>query len=155
MTQKAISKIEGRVVSLDGIEASEQAREIAGEEVDPRRIQVILDEAAELVRVRPPLVIARTKHGYVCGSAGVDASNAPGRDTLVLLPVDPDASAVGAARRAPRADGQSRSASSSPTRSAARGAPARPMSRSAPPVSRCCATCAALATRPATSCTRR
>jgi len=93
VTQKAVSKVEGRVVSLDGIEASEQAREIAGEEVDPRRIQVILDEAAELVRVRPPLVIARTKHGYVCGSAGVDASNAPGRDTLVLLPVDPDASA--------------------------------------------------------------
>jgi coenzyme F420-0:L-glutamate ligase/coenzyme F420-1:gamma-L-glutamate ligase len=94
VAQKAVSKVEGRVVSLDGIEASEQAREIAGDETDPRRIQAILDEATELVRVRPPLVIARTRHGFVCGSAGVDASNAPEPDTLVLLPLDPDASAV-------------------------------------------------------------
>jgi coenzyme F420-0:L-glutamate ligase / coenzyme F420-1:gamma-L-glutamate ligase len=94
VAQKAVSKVEGRVVSLAGIEPSEQAREIAGGDTDPRRIQVILDEAVELVRVRPPLVIARTRHGYVCGSAGVDASNAPRRDTLVLLPLDPDASAV-------------------------------------------------------------
>jgi coenzyme F420-0:L-glutamate ligase / coenzyme F420-1:gamma-L-glutamate ligase len=94
VAQKAVSKVEGRVVSLDGIEPSAQAREIAGEEGDPRRIEVILGEAAELVRVRPPLVIARTRHGFVCGSAGVDASNAPGPDTLVLLPLDPDASAA-------------------------------------------------------------
>jgi coenzyme F420-0:L-glutamate ligase/coenzyme F420-1:gamma-L-glutamate ligase len=93
VAQKAVSKVEGRVVSLDGIEPSEQAREIAGDETDPRRIEVILREATELVRVRPPLVIARTRHGFVCGSAGVDASNAPEPDTLVLLPEDPDASA--------------------------------------------------------------
>jgi coenzyme F420-0:L-glutamate ligase / coenzyme F420-1:gamma-L-glutamate ligase len=94
VAQKAVSKVEGRLIALDGIEASPQAREIAGEETDARRIQVILDEAAELVRVRPPLVIARTRHGFVCGSAGVDASNAPGSDTLVLLPLDSDASAA-------------------------------------------------------------
>ncbi len=94
VSQKAVSKVEGRVVSLDGVEPSEQAREIAGDEADPRRIEVILGEAAELVRVRSPLVIARTRHGFVCGSAGVDASNAPDRDTLVLLPLDPDASAA-------------------------------------------------------------
>jgi coenzyme F420-0:L-glutamate ligase/coenzyme F420-1:gamma-L-glutamate ligase len=93
VAQKAVSKVEGRVVALAGIEPSEQAREIAGDE-DPRRIQVILDEAVELVRVRPPLIIARTRHGYVCGSAGVDASNAPWSETVVLLPVDPDASAA-------------------------------------------------------------
>ncbi|MBV8562726.1 MAG: coenzyme F420-0:L-glutamate ligase [Actinobacteria bacterium] len=93
VAQKAVSKVEGRVVMLDGVEASDEAREIAGDETDPRRIQVILDESAELVRVRPPLIIARTRHGFVCGSAGVDASNAPDVDTLVLLPVDPDASA--------------------------------------------------------------
>lgn len=93
VAQKAISKVEGQVVELDGIEPSEQAREIAGGESDPRRIEVILGEAAELVRVRPPLVIARTRHGFVCGSAGVDASNTPGPGTVVLLPVDPDASA--------------------------------------------------------------
>jgi coenzyme F420-0:L-glutamate ligase / coenzyme F420-1:gamma-L-glutamate ligase len=93
VAQKAVSKVEGRVVALAGIEPSEQAREIAGDE-DPRRIQVILDEAVELVRVRPPLIIARTRHGYVSGSAGVDASNAPEPETVVLLPVDPDASAA-------------------------------------------------------------
>jgi coenzyme F420-0:L-glutamate ligase/coenzyme F420-1:gamma-L-glutamate ligase len=94
VAQKAVSKIEGRVLALAGVEASEQARELAADEADPRRIQVILDEAVELVRVRPPLVIARTRHGYVCGSAGVDASNAPEPETVVLLPVDPDASAA-------------------------------------------------------------
>ncbi len=94
VAQKAVSKVEGRVVALDRIEPSERAREIADGEADPRRIEVILQEAAEIVRVRAPLVIARTRHGFVCGSAGVDASNAPGPDTLVLLPVDPDASAT-------------------------------------------------------------
>jgi len=94
VAQKAVSKVEGRVVALAGVEASERARELAGDEADPRRIQVILDEAAELVRVRPPLLIARTRHGFVAGSAGVDASNAPEPETVVLLPVDPDASAA-------------------------------------------------------------
>ncbi|HKN64505.1 MAG TPA: coenzyme F420-0:L-glutamate ligase [Gaiellaceae bacterium] len=94
VAQKAVSKVEGRVVSLEDVEPSEQAREIAGDGADPRRIQVILDEAVELVRVRPPLLIARTRHGYVCGSAGVDASNAPEPGTVVLLPLDSDASAA-------------------------------------------------------------
>ena len=94
VAQKAVSKIEGRVVALADVEPSEQARELAGDEADPRRIQVILDEATELVRVRPPLIIARTRHGFVCGSAGVDASNAPEPETVVLLPRDPDASAA-------------------------------------------------------------
>jgi coenzyme F420-0:L-glutamate ligase / coenzyme F420-1:gamma-L-glutamate ligase len=94
VAQKAVSKIEGRVVELAGVEPSAHARELAGDEADPRRIQVILDEAVELVRVRPPLIIARTRHGYVAGSAGVDASNAPEPETVVLLPVDPDASAA-------------------------------------------------------------
>jgi coenzyme F420-0:L-glutamate ligase / coenzyme F420-1:gamma-L-glutamate ligase len=94
VAQKAVSKVEGRIVALADVEPSEQAREIAGAEGDARRIQVILDEAVELVRVRPPLLIARTRHGYVCGSAGVDASNAPEPDTVVLLPLDSDASAA-------------------------------------------------------------
>ena len=94
VAQKAVSKIEGQVVALADVEPSDQARELAGDEADPRRIQVILDEAAELVRVRPPLIIARTRHGYVCGSAGVDASNAPEPETVVLLPLDSDASAA-------------------------------------------------------------
>ena len=96
VAQKAISKIEGRVVRLDDYEPSEQAREIAAAdpEMDPRRIEAILQEAARVVRVRPPLVICETRHGFVCASAGVDASNTPEPGTLVLLPLDPDASAV-------------------------------------------------------------
>jgi coenzyme F420-0:L-glutamate ligase/coenzyme F420-1:gamma-L-glutamate ligase len=92
VAQKAVSKVEGRVVSLEGVEPSARARELAGEE-DARRIEVVLREAREVVRSRPPLVIAETRHGFVCASAGVDASNAKGPGTLVLLPIDPDASA--------------------------------------------------------------
>jgi coenzyme F420-0:L-glutamate ligase/coenzyme F420-1:gamma-L-glutamate ligase len=93
VAQKAVSKVEGRVVHLGGVEPSERAIELAADG-DPRRIEVILGEAREVVRARPPLVIAETRHGFVCASAGVDASNAKGPDTLVLLPVDPDASAA-------------------------------------------------------------
>lgn len=92
VAQKAVSKVEGRVVELEGIEPSHRARELAGDS-DPRRLEVILREAREVVRSRPPLVIAETQHGFVCASAGVDASNAKGPGTLVLLPLDPDASA--------------------------------------------------------------
>jgi coenzyme F420-0:L-glutamate ligase/coenzyme F420-1:gamma-L-glutamate ligase len=92
VAQKAISKVEGRVVALDDVEPSDRARELAGDS-DPRRLEVILREAREVVRSRPPLVIAETRHGFVCASAGVDASNAKGPGTLVLLPIDPDASA--------------------------------------------------------------
>ena len=95
VAQKAISKIEGRIVHLDGIDASERARQIAEDDGDAaRRIEVILREAKRVVRVRPPLVICETRHGFICASAGVDASNAPEPGTLVLLPVDPDASAA-------------------------------------------------------------
>jgi coenzyme F420-0:L-glutamate ligase/coenzyme F420-1:gamma-L-glutamate ligase len=93
LAQKVVSKSEGRIIALAGIDPSERAREIAGDDEDPRRIEVILREAARVVRVRPPLVIAETTHGFICASAGVDASNAPEPDTLVLLPHDPDASA--------------------------------------------------------------
>jgi coenzyme F420-0:L-glutamate ligase / coenzyme F420-1:gamma-L-glutamate ligase len=93
VAQKAVSKVEGRVVDLAAIEPSPRARELAGGE-DPRRIEVVLREARVIVRSRPPLVIAETAHGFVCASAGVDASNAKGPDTLVLLPLDPDASAA-------------------------------------------------------------
>jgi coenzyme F420-0:L-glutamate ligase / coenzyme F420-1:gamma-L-glutamate ligase len=93
VAQKAVSKVEGRVVHLDGVEPSERAIELAADS-DPRRLEVILGETREVLRARPPLVIAETRHGFVCASAGVDASNAKGPDTLVLLPVDPDASAA-------------------------------------------------------------
>jgi coenzyme F420-0:L-glutamate ligase/coenzyme F420-1:gamma-L-glutamate ligase len=93
VAQKAVSKAEGRVVRLDEVEPSVRARELAGDR-DPRQLEVILREAVRLVRVRPPLVIAETQHGFVCASAGVDASNAPEAGSVVLLPEDPDASAA-------------------------------------------------------------
>ena len=92
VAQKIVSKAEGRVVRLDGVEASEEAKELAADR-DPRELEVVLREARRLVRARPPLVIAETRHGFVCASAGVDHSNAAGPETLVLLPLDPDASA--------------------------------------------------------------
>jgi coenzyme F420-0:L-glutamate ligase / coenzyme F420-1:gamma-L-glutamate ligase len=93
LAQKGVSKAEGRVVRLDGVEASDDAVRIAGDERDPREIEVILREAKRIVRERGPLVIAETRHGFVCASAGVDHSNAPEPGMLVLLPVEPDASA--------------------------------------------------------------
>ena len=92
IAHKAVSKAEGRVVDLGDVEPGERARELAADE-DPRRLEVILRESARIVRTRPPLVIAETPHGFVCASAGVDASNAPEAGTVVLLPLDPDASA--------------------------------------------------------------
>ena len=94
VAQKAVSKVEGRVVSLDEIEPSSRAVELAGDEGDPRQLEVILGETVRVVRSRPPLLIAETRHGFVCASAGVDASNAPEPGTVVLLPLDPDASAA-------------------------------------------------------------
>ena len=93
VAQKAVSKAEGRVVRLADVDPSERARELAGEQ-DARRHELILRESARIVRSRPPLVISETRHGFVCASAGVDSSNAPGPETLVLLPLDPDASAA-------------------------------------------------------------
>jgi coenzyme F420-0:L-glutamate ligase/coenzyme F420-1:gamma-L-glutamate ligase len=93
VAQKVVSKAEGRVVRLAEVEPSEEAKSIAVG-ADPRQIEVILREAARIVRVRPPLVIAETRHGFVCASAGVDASNAPEPGSVVLLPEDPDASAA-------------------------------------------------------------
>jgi coenzyme F420-0:L-glutamate ligase/coenzyme F420-1:gamma-L-glutamate ligase len=100
VSQKVVSKAEGRIVRLDDVEASGRARELAANH-DPRQLEVILRESARVVRARAPLVIAETRHGFVCASAGVDASNASEPDTLVLLPLDPDASAA-AIRRALR-----------------------------------------------------
>ena len=77
VAQKAISKIEGRVVRLDDAVPSERALEIAGDEGDPQRIEWILREAARVVRVRAPLVICQTRHGFICASAGVEITGLP------------------------------------------------------------------------------
>jgi coenzyme F420-0:L-glutamate ligase / coenzyme F420-1:gamma-L-glutamate ligase len=93
IAQKAVSKVEGRVVRIDDYEPSAKAIELAGDERDPREVEVILREATQIIRERGPLVIAETRHGLICASAGVDHSNAPEAGTLVLLPLDSDASA--------------------------------------------------------------
>ena len=93
VAQKAVSKAEGRIVRLDELEPSAKAVELAGDERDPREVEAVLREAKRIVRERGPLVIAETQHGFICASAGVDHSNAPEPGTLVLLPLDPDASA--------------------------------------------------------------
>jgi coenzyme F420-0:L-glutamate ligase / coenzyme F420-1:gamma-L-glutamate ligase len=60
---------------------------------DPRQVQAVLDESVRLLRTER-VIIAETRHGFVCANAGVDHSNVPGGEILCLLPVDPDASAA-------------------------------------------------------------
>ena len=93
VAQKIVSKAEGRVVRLAELEPSALALRIAADH-DARQVEAVLRETARVVRMREGLVIAETRHGFVCASAGVDASNAPEPGTLVLLPLDPDASAA-------------------------------------------------------------
>ncbi len=94
IAHKVVSKAEGALVALAGVSPSARAVQLAaGTDKDPRAVQVILDETTELVRAERGVLICRTRHGFVCANAGVDASNAPDGETLVLLPRDPDASA--------------------------------------------------------------
>ena len=94
IAHKAISKSEGRLRSLADVIPGAQAQRIAAEQGrDPRHVQVVLDEARELVRVARGVMIVETRHGFICANAGVDASNVPGDERVVLLPLDPDASA--------------------------------------------------------------
>jgi coenzyme F420-0:L-glutamate ligase/coenzyme F420-1:gamma-L-glutamate ligase len=96
VAHKVVSKAEGAIVALADVQASPRAEALAAQAgKDPRHVQVVLDESAEIVRAERGVIIARTRHGFVCANAGVDASNAPAPGTLVLLPRDPDASARG------------------------------------------------------------
>jgi coenzyme F420-0:L-glutamate ligase/coenzyme F420-1:gamma-L-glutamate ligase len=100
IAHKVVSKAEGRVVALADVEPGEQARALAAEHgKDARVLEVILGESTEIVRARPGVLICRTRHGFVCANAGVDASNASAAGELVLLPRDPDASARALRRR--------------------------------------------------------
>jgi coenzyme F420-0:L-glutamate ligase/coenzyme F420-1:gamma-L-glutamate ligase len=95
VAHKVVSKAEGRVVALADVEPSPRALELAAAlgKDDPRHVEVVLRETAEVVRAEHGVLICRTRHGFVCANAGVDASNAAGDDELILLPEDPDASA--------------------------------------------------------------
>jgi coenzyme F420-0:L-glutamate ligase/coenzyme F420-1:gamma-L-glutamate ligase len=100
VAHKVVSKAEGRVVALADIEPGERAQTLAAEHgKDARVLEVILGESTEIVRARPGVLICRTRHGFVCANAGVDASNAGAAGELVLLPLDPDASARALRRR--------------------------------------------------------
>jgi coenzyme F420-0:L-glutamate ligase/coenzyme F420-1:gamma-L-glutamate ligase len=88
--------VEGNVRLLSDVEPGERARELAAEHrKDPRLVQVVLDESAEVIRAVDGTLICVTHHGFVCANAGVDQSNASGESgELVLLPEQPDRSAA-------------------------------------------------------------
>ena len=95
VTHKIVSKAEGRLVDLGTIQPSVLAKDFASRyDKDPRQVEVVLRESKRIVRMERGVIISETRHGFVCANAGVDASNVPGRDTVCLLPLDPDASAA-------------------------------------------------------------
>jgi coenzyme F420-0:L-glutamate ligase / coenzyme F420-1:gamma-L-glutamate ligase len=95
VTQKVVSKAEGRVVELSSVTPREEARAWGAKwGKDPRQVELVLRESAEIVRMAPGgLIISRTRHGLVCANAGVDLSNVGGAEAATLLPEDPDRSA--------------------------------------------------------------
>ena len=100
VTQKVVSKAEGRVIRLRDVEPSAIAANLSqGYNRDPRHTEVILRESKRVVRMERGNIISETHHGFNCANAGVDASNVPGDDSVALLPVDPDASAEAVRQR--------------------------------------------------------
>jgi coenzyme F420-0:L-glutamate ligase / coenzyme F420-1:gamma-L-glutamate ligase len=94
VTSKIVSKAEGRLVQLDDVEASPFATQWATQfNRDPRHVEVVLSESARIARMDRGVIIAQTRHGFICANAGVDASNSGAPGQLVLLPEDSDASA--------------------------------------------------------------
>jgi coenzyme F420-0:L-glutamate ligase/coenzyme F420-1:gamma-L-glutamate ligase len=95
VTQKVVSKAEGRVVDLATVTPRPEAVAWATQwGKDARQVELVLQESVEVLRMAPGgLIISRTRHGFVCANAGVDLSNVGGGDVATLLPVDPNASA--------------------------------------------------------------
>jgi coenzyme F420-0:L-glutamate ligase/coenzyme F420-1:gamma-L-glutamate ligase len=94
VTQKIVSKAEGRVVPLDSVSPSADAERLAREtDKDPRLVELILQESLGVVRQSGPILITETRHGFVCANAGIDSSNVGPEGTVCLLPEDPDRSA--------------------------------------------------------------
>jgi coenzyme F420-0:L-glutamate ligase/coenzyme F420-1:gamma-L-glutamate ligase len=94
ISQKVVSKAEGRIRKLSSVLPSAEARRIAnaiGKE--PNLVELILEESAEVLRAERGVLIVETHHGFVCANAGIDSSNLPEPETVCLLPEDPDASA--------------------------------------------------------------
>ena len=102
VAHKVVSKAEGRIVDLADVTPGARALALAAEHgKDARHVEVILSEAAQLVRADGGRLICRTRHGFVCANAGVDQSNAAAAEQLILLPLDPDASARALRRALP------------------------------------------------------
>ena len=94
VTQKVVSKAEGRVITVDELDPSIIAVQLSeGHNRDARHTEAILRESKRIVRMDRGNIIAETRHGFICANAGIDASNVPGEETVALLPIDPDASA--------------------------------------------------------------
>ncbi len=94
IAHKIVSKAEGRIRRLQDVQPGDRAISMARDlNKDPRHVQVVLDESQVVLRAERGVLICVTHHGFVCANAGVDASNVPGEDTVVLLPRDPDESA--------------------------------------------------------------
>lgn len=94
VTQKVVSKAEGRLVDPSTVEPSHMARMVAAQGAkDAHHYEVVLRETRRIVRMDRGVLICETHHGLVCANAGVDESNVAGGRMLTLLPEDPDASA--------------------------------------------------------------
>jgi len=96
IAQKIVSKSEGAIVDLKTISPSDRAQELAETvKKDPRLVEVILQQSAQIVRTGPGVLITETIHGLVCANSGVDSSNSAQDDRVIILPPDPDESARG------------------------------------------------------------
>ncbi|MBN1876378.1 MAG: coenzyme F420-0:L-glutamate ligase [Anaerolineae bacterium] len=97
ITQKIVSKAEGRAIPLETVTPSRKAEKVAHTTgKDPRLVEVILQNSRNIVRQRDNLLITETRHGWICANAGVDRSNVRGPEGNVALPlpINPDASAT-------------------------------------------------------------
>jgi coenzyme F420-0:L-glutamate ligase / coenzyme F420-1:gamma-L-glutamate ligase len=94
VSQKVVSKSEGRLRDLDGVTPGPEAEDLAERTgKDPRLMELVLGESTRVVRAAPGVLITETRSGWVCANAGIDGSNVEGDSTVALLPEDPDASA--------------------------------------------------------------
>jgi coenzyme F420-0:L-glutamate ligase/coenzyme F420-1:gamma-L-glutamate ligase len=95
VAQKAVSKAENRYVDLNSVQVSQEAARLAAvTRKDPRLVELVLCESTEVLRAKPDVLIVRHKLGYVMANAGIDRSNVGGNDRVLLLPANPDESAL-------------------------------------------------------------
>jgi coenzyme F420-0:L-glutamate ligase/coenzyme F420-1:gamma-L-glutamate ligase len=94
IAQKVVSKAENRFADPGAASPGDEARDLAARTgKDPGLVQLILDESRDILRATEGVLIVETTHGFICANAGIDSSNVPGEDRVLLLPIDPDGSA--------------------------------------------------------------